>query len=224
MKKRYPASMLLMACALPAFAGRAPATADEVMNLLPDNVRVETRVDGDLNGDGDSDTAVLWRSEEGIDEERGLKVILADEHEGKLGWRDIGGVKLDPFPLGPGSLSIRRGVLAFEDLTGGTTATASTRRYRYDAAQGRMRLIGIDAERYSRTNNHGTVKVSWNLLNGRLIVQRGEPNTSGRGDEALIYAKPEHGIHTSSPLWIEESIDPDSLIDEQILAESEDRD
>ncbi len=221
--RRVLASIVLAAYALPVFAGRAPATAAEIQTRLTVGAGVEMRIDGEFNGDGDADAAERWRSDEG-GEGRGLRVILADEHEGKLGWLLAGEVKLDPFPWGPGSMAIRKGVLVFEDLTGGTTATQSTRRYRYDTRQDRMRLIGIDVQRYSRTNSHGTVKLSWNLLDGKQIVQRGEPDTRGRGGEAVIYAKPEHGVHTASPIWMENSPDPDTLIDEQIAAEGEDRD
>ncbi|MCL1633294.1 hypothetical protein M2650_01355 [Luteimonas sp. SX5] len=221
----FPIAMVL--AATPAVAQQAPvplATAEEIQGQIPGSGTLESRVDGDLNGDGEIDTAFVWRGEEAIDEERGLKVLMAYRTEVDMGHDPVGEAMLDPFPQGPGSLSIREGVLIFEDLTGGTTATQSTRRYRYDAKQGKMRLIGIDVQRYSRTNSHGTIDLSWNLLNGKQIVQRGEPNTSGRGDEALIYAKPEHGVHTSSPIWMENSPDPDTLIDEQIAAEGEDRD
>lgn len=222
--KRYIGAFVLASCALPAFAGRAPAPAAEIRNLLPDKVRIETRADGDLNGDGDADTVVLWRREESNSEERGLRVILADEYEGKLGWISIGEVKLDPFPLGAGSLAIRKGVLVFEDLTGGTTATASTRRYRYDAGRKQMRLIGIDAERYSRTNSHGTVKISWNLSTGAYLLERGEPNTDPKSDAALVYAKPERTVRKTLPVWLEETPDPDELIDAETMPDGEDRD
>lgn len=219
--KRYLGSFVLAACALPVFA-QSP-TSSVIRNYMPDGANLEAQADGDLNGDGQTDTAFLWRRE-GEDEERGLMAILAYRGGAELDWQPVGEAKLDPFPQGAGTLAIRKGVLIFEDLTGGTTATASTRRYRYDAKQDRMRLIGIDAERYSRTNRHGTVKISWNLLNGRQVIERGEPNTSGRGDEALIYAKPEHGVHTASAVWMERSLDPDELIDAEIAAEGEDRD
>lgn len=224
---RFLFSIVMVLAAMPAIAQHVPVplvSGEEIQGQIPEGGSLETRVDGDLNGDGEIDTAFTWRSEEGIDEERGLKVLMAYRTEVDLGHDPIGELMLDPFPQGAGSLSIRKGVLILEDLTGGTTATQSTRRYRYDAKQGKMRLIGIDVQRYSRTNSHGTVKLSWNLLDGKQIVQRGEPNTSGRGDEALIYGKPEQGVHTSSPIWMEDSPDPDTLIDEQIAAEGEDRD
>lgn len=220
-------SVVMMLAAMPAVAQQVPVpivSAEEAQGQIPNGASIESRVDGDLNGDGEIDTAFVWRSAEGVDEERGLKVLMAYREETDMGHDPIGEGTLDPFPQGPGTLSIRKGVLVFEDLTGGTTATQSTRRYRYDAKKQKMRLIGVDAQRYSRTNSHGTVKISWNLLDGTHIVERGEPNTSGKGDEAQIYAKPERTSHKTTPVWMEDAPDPDGLLDAEIAAEGEDRD
>jgi len=187
---RVLVSIVLASLALPsASAQRVPVmSADEMQGLMPNGAKMETRVDGDFNGDGETDTAFVWRSGEGADEARGLMVGVAYRNEFDMGHDPAGELSLDPFPLGSASLSVRKGVLIVEDLTGGTTATQSTRRYRYDAKQRKMRLIGIDAERYSRTNSHGTVKISWNLLDGTHIVERGEPNNEPKSDAALVSA------------------------------------
>lgn len=224
--KGFLLSIALAAVAPPAWAQRIPVpvmSAEEMQDLMPNGAKMETRVDGDLNGDGETDTAFVWRSEEGIDEARGLMVRVAYRGEFDLGHDPAGELSLDPFPQGSASLSIRKGVLIVEDLTGGTTATQSTRRYRYDAKQRKMRLIGIDAERYSRTNSHGTIKLSWNLLDGTHIVERGEPNT-GPGDDAIVYAKPERTVRKPLPVWMEGATDPDALIDSEVAPEGEDRD
>ena len=114
---------------------------------LRDGETLVTRVDGDLDGDGMADTAWLTAS----DDKRELVVHLTDGATEAL--------TLDTTPLGPGELSIRNGVLLFEDLTGGTTAIDSTRRYRYDKNDIRMRLIGYDATFYSRTQAHDGFEV-----------------------------------------------------------------
>lgn len=223
--RRCLISIALAAIALPAFAQRVPVmSAEEMQGLMPTGAKMETRVDGDFNGDGETDTAFVWRSEEGVEESRGLRVGVAYRNEFDMGHDPAGELSLEPFPLGPASLSVRKGVLIVEDLTGGTTATQSTRRYRYDAKQRKMRLIGIDAERYSRTNSHGTVKISWNLLDGTHIVERGEPNTDPKSDVALVYAKPERTVRKSPPVWMEGTTDPDALLDSEVVPEGEDRD
>lgn len=207
-----------------AFAGTAwaqepklePMTESMLVDYLPDDSRVETRLDGDFNGDGIGDTAYVG----GNDEKRLLKVMLGYRDEFDLGHSPTGEAALEVAPLGSASLSFKKGVLIVEDLTGGTTATATTYRYRYDPQTKRMRLIGLDAERYSRTNSHDTLKLSWNLLTGARIVQRGRVNDSGKGDEAYRY-DPERKLSSkSAPVYMDETPSPDALIDAELEAGS----
>lgn len=64
---------------------------------------------------------------------------------------------------------VKNSVLLLRDMTGGTTAVASTHRFRWDAKLGAMRLIGLDATLYSRTYAHDGQEPSWNLLTGSLV-------------------------------------------------------
>lgn len=201
---------LLIAAPLSAQPGPIPAmSAEQVASMLDGGNRLEKRVDGDLNGDGDIDTVFVGRGED----QRSLMVWLAYRSEVDFGHQPVGTLQLDPHPLGDAGLSIRKGVLLIEDLTGGTTASQSTYRYRYDPKAERMRLIGLDAERYSRTNSHGTVKLSWNLLTGDRIVERGEVNDSGQGDQAIDYAPAKRDKRPSKPLYMETTPNPDSLLE-----------
>lgn len=75
---------------------------------------LEARADGDLDDDATPDIA--WLA--GNDEKRQLVVHLSNG-----GYEAL---DLDTTPLGPGTLSVKRGVLLFQDLTGGTTAIDST--------------------------------------------------------------------------------------------------
>ena len=186
-----------------------PMTEGMLLNYLPDDSRVETRLDGDFNGDGLGDTAFFG----GNDDKRVLGVMLGYKDEFDFGHSPAGEAELEIGPLGPASLVLKKGVLIVEDLTGGTTATATTYRYRYDAQTRRMRLIGLDAQRYSRTNSHDSLKFSWNLLNGARIVQRGYVNDSGKGDEAYRYGPERKLASKSSPVYMEETPRPDALLD-----------
>ncbi|MGO1000807.1 hypothetical protein [Lysobacter sp. CA196] len=208
--------MCLCAAALltgaPAMAQPVPIpamSAEQVAGMLDGGTRLEKRIDGDLNGDGEIDTVLLGRGED----QRSLTVWLAYRSEVDVGHQPVGTLQLDPYPLGDAGLSIRKGVLVIEDLTGGTTATQSTYRYRYDAKAERMRLIGLDAQSYSRTNSHGTVKLSWNLLTGDRIVERGEVNDSGQGDQAINYAPAKREKKPNKPLYMETTPNPDSLLE-----------
>jgi hypothetical protein len=163
---------------------------------------LEARVDGDLDGDGMADTAWLTSSED----KRELRVHVTDGVTEALA--------LDTTPLGPGELSIRNGVLLFEDLTGGTTAIDSTRRYRYDKNDIRMRLIGYDATFYSRTQAHDGFEVSWNLVTGAAITRELHLNRSGKGDAAFDRIDERKQVRRSRRVWLSETPAPEDLIEQ----------
>lgn len=141
---------------------------DEIRADLKNGEEVESRVDGDLNGDGDIDTAWIIRGEDS----RSLHVRFAARAEYDLSYEPAGSTMLDPYPLGPAEMTIAKGVLVVKDLTGGTTAVSATYRFRGDKTQLRMRLIGLDATLYSRTWAHDGAEMSWNLLTGDVIATK----------------------------------------------------
>ena len=200
---------LLTGVAAAQQAQLAPMSERMLLDYLPDDSRIETRLDGDFNGDGMVDTAYVG----GNDSKRLLRVMIGYRDEFDLGHSPAGEAELETTPLGAASLSLKKGVLVVEDLTGGTTATATTYRYRYDAQTRRMRLIGLDAQRYSRTNSHDSLKFSWNLLTGARIVQVGHVNDSGQGDEAYRYGPERKLAGKSSPVYMEDAPNPDALLD-----------
>ncbi len=161
--------------------------------------RVEARWDGDLDGDGEADIAYIARDQDG----RELVVALSRGLTESL--------ELDPDPLGSGELSAPRGVLLLKDLTGGTTAVSSTRRWRYDARTRRMRLIGLDATLYSRTYAHAGFEASWNLLTGDVITRELRLNSAG-GERAYNPAIEKRSKRRSPSLYLPQSADPDALV------------
>ncbi len=145
---------------------QVPRLEDSALeNMLPPGHSFEARADGDLNGDGQIDVAFVGRG----GEERTLYVAFAYVDLFDLGHEIRAKGPLDSYPLGAAELSIARGVLTVEDITGGTTATSATYRLRYDAKRKRMRLIGLDLKVYSRTYAHDGTELSWNLLTGDTI-------------------------------------------------------
>src|ERR1044071_6709681 len=84
---------------------------------LAEGMELETRFDGDLNGDGIGDVAFVERSN---DDKRNLVVLLGYRSETDFGFDPAGKMELDSFPLGPASFALKEGVLAVDDLTGGT--------------------------------------------------------------------------------------------------------
>jgi hypothetical protein len=187
---------------LPLLLVLAPGVAAAFEPELREGETLVTRVDGDLDGDGMADTAWLTAS----DDKRELVVHLTDGATEAL--------TLDTTPLGPGGLSIKNGVLVFEDLTGGTTAVAATRRYRFDKKQIRMRLIGYDATFYSRTQQHDGFEVSWNLVTGAAITRTMRLNRSGKGDAAFNRIDERKQVRRSPRVWLSDTPAPEDLIEQ----------
>lgn len=212
--RRSPLFALLMSLSVAAAGQEPPPEPRPVLEAMADESlvnqysgRVEARVDGDFNGDGDVDTAAVMRDDEA--ETRRLVVALGYRNEFDMGHEPSGEMAMDPYPLGAAVLSVtKKGVLVVEDLTGGTSAISSTYRFRYDKAEHRMRLIGDDVTYYSRTNNHDQINISTNRLTGLQLRQIGVLNT-GDGDEAYHMQPETRGTVPTTPVWMEDAPAPD---------------
>lgn len=173
-----PAALL----ALAMIAAPAPAQVGP-QPILDAGEELEVELHADFNGDGHADVAYIVRG----DEKRELRVATTFVNEVEIGENPPQVLALDPYPLGTAQLSEKDSakgkVLVFEDLTGGTTAVASTHRFRWDAKLEAMRLIGLDATLYSRTYAHDGREASWNLLTGDLVTRTLRLN-KGPGDAA----------------------------------------
>ncbi|GAB3385776.1 hypothetical protein [Lysobacter fragariae] len=219
--------MRLVACTLLLCASGTVLAGNnaDIAEFVPDGMAVESRLDADLTGDGRPEAIFIATGEE----TRVCTVLgrfQVDAAPGQKAYEvlsPIDSLALELSPLGSGSLSAKKGVLMLEDLTGGTTATQTTYRFRFDASEDRMRLIGLDTERYSRTNSHGSIKLSWNLLNGAHIVQQGDLDESGQGDGAYRYRPEQKTVHKSEKVFMSDTPNPDDLIDAEIVPEGEDR-
>ena len=191
MIRAFPFALLLLAA--------SPVLAAEP--VIKGGEELEARLDADFDGDGSGDIAYLVRSQD----KRALHVSVTGKASEYL--------PLDPYPLGSGQLTFAKGVLVFEDLTGGTTAYAVTRRYRFDDSGNRMRLIGLDATLYSRTYAHDGFELSWNLLTGRLVTRELHLNRKG-GDAAYDPIVEKTTVRRSGKVWLFDTPDPEALIAE----------
>lgn len=203
--------MALAVClASPAPAQRIDvASAQELRDLMDQGNGLEVRVDGDLNGDGQRDTAFIERG----DDARKLTVLIAYKDNVNTGHGPVGTLGLDTAPLGPAELAITKGVLVVKDLTGGTSATAATYRYRYDAAAKKMRLIGLDATAYSRTFQTDSFAISWNLLTGDFVSSWSKLKAAGaNSDEAYDTPLVKRRKRLSKPLYLDTTPSPDEII------------
>ncbi|MFT3896411.1 MAG: hypothetical protein QM719_01725 [Thermomonas sp.] len=191
-----------------------------LLEALPADSSIEARFDADIDGDGNIDVAFVGGNQD-------QRWLVVERGRNGGGFEPASTNKaLATYALGPASLSLGKHVLLVEDLTGGTTATTTTYRYRFDPAAGRMRLIGIDTERYSRTFSHDSLKISWNLLTGDFVLARSILNQrpAGRDNAAYRYTRPERTIRKSNPVYMEDTPDPDDLIDAEVVPAGEDRD
>lgn len=142
-----------------------PAAAQEAPQpVLAEGERIEVETRADFNGDGMDDLAYVAT----LEDKRELRVMVSDTGQTAFGIRPVQTLTLDSYPLGDATLAFKAKVLLFQELSGGTTAVASTHRFRWDSKLGAMRLIGLDATFYSRTFAHDGKRASWNLLTGDL--------------------------------------------------------
>ena len=202
-------ALTILLLPLPAAAQHVPRMSDaEVAGLLGAGQELESRTDGDLNLDGEIDTVFVGRS----DDKRTLTVMLAEKSEVDLSHVPAGTLTLDPYPLGAASVTIAKGVLKIEDLTGGTTAISTVYRYRVVPLEmPRMRLIGLDATLYSRTYAHDGFELSWNLLSGDQITREMRVNTSG-GDAAYVKGAEKRAKRPSKPVFMEDTPETEDVI------------
>lgn len=189
--------------ALAAPPGKPPLPPPDNASLLtysPENSQIESRLDTDITGDGLIDVVFVAASED----VRVLIVMMVYADELSKGLETIGQVALETHPLGSANLSVKKGILIVEDLTGGTTAISALYRYRFDKTENRMRLIGDDVSQYSRTNKHDAFEVSTNRLTGVSISKVSKLTEAGDYEDQpavtrKVSAKPVYMEDTPNP-------------------------
>ncbi|MCL9998003.1 MAG: hypothetical protein NBV68_01345 [Erythrobacter sp.] len=184
----------------------APVAAQATVHAVS-TMHIEVAVTADLNGDGLDDSAMVV----GDGGRRELRVVTSYRSETDSGENPPQVLPLDPGPLGDAVLEVKGDVLLLKELTGGTTAVASTHRFRWDGKLGAMRLIGLDATLYSRTFAHDGREASWNLLTGDLTSHR----LKLRGDDSDVAydeVDRQRKKKRSAPLRLERSPSGDDLL------------
>jgi hypothetical protein len=176
----------------------APAHAadSEIADYLKADKRQQiSRLDADVSGDGVPDVVLVSTPQEFKATVTVFLRLQGKSVDGKgrmAGLQAIDSLDVEVSPYGPPTVSVRNGVLLVESLVGGTTVrTTSKYRYRLDAEEGRMRLIGLDAERAAPG---GVVRMSWNLLNGARITRRNdapEVKSTVKADKTYMSATPQ---------------------------------
>jgi len=207
---------LALAWALPA-AAATPATAIDA--FVPEGWTVAQRRDADLDGDRQADTVLLLVHDDAGLQQRRLLVLRAGAQSYSLaGRRELEDARQAP------TLGIRRGVLIVENELGGESQPLNLRqRFRWEASSGRLRLIGIDISRYSRTNATDMTELSFNTLSGERVLTR-TPLIDERPDgtplpmeERSYGASRRVATRVPPPRWYMEDLqDPDQLLDDAL--------
>ena len=202
-------SLLLAACSGLQAAEPAGGNAD-IAQFVKEGGRFVSRLNEDVTGDGVADVVIVMANDKRF--EATVTVLMRLHGKPVVGTRPMEGLQgvdsltLDLSPFGPPTLRVVKGVLIIDHLTGGNTVrTVATYRYRFDADEGRMRLIGLDAERTSTTFG---AKVSWNAVTGARIF------TSGmREGQTIRYGPPARTTYKLGTVYMSLEPTPDELID-----------
>lgn len=195
-----------------AFAQRLPVpplSDAQISELLEGDATVETRLDTDLNGDGELDTVFVAQGSQS----RQAVAMLAWRDRGGSGHRRIGTLRLDHPPLVRARLRMHDGVLVIEDLTGsGDTATQAEYRFRYDRKAGGLRLVGLAAARYSRRRLHDAVRLNWDPVSGRQTLAYGKPSGAQDGEGGYRYGPARSSVRKAGPLPMEATPSADQAL------------
>lgn len=185
MKNLFVWAALLLAAPLvhgePLRVAHVPLRASVLTGFVPRGWKIEKRVNGDLNGDGHADAALVLvenkpakdANGDAAERDRALVVVLREKNDWKcagtsngllLGTRDGGafyGVVETPVDV-----SIARRVLIVGMESGSREVEETTHRLRFDSKRNAMFLIGFDSAVRDRMTGE-VVEKSVNFLTGR---------------------------------------------------------
>jgi hypothetical protein len=165
---------------------------DAAQDFVPRGWKIEGQVEGDLNADSKPDTVLKLiedlpeeTAEGALNTRYRALLVLLRTGTGKLqraaaGTRVLqcagcGGMLGNP---GGGVISIEKGVLVIDQLSGSRESTDLTQRFRYDPRLKRFVLIGEDVVNADRLTGESTSE-STNYLTGVKITKKTRLDKSG---------------------------------------------
>jgi len=151
-----------------------------VESFVPKGWEIISRADGDLNGDGLKDAAIslgltednremLDTSEDNYESPPYIVAVLFGKKDGGFKRFAVNGRLYPQYGDAPMSVEIKNGVLVTNQNFRDGWAIDATFRFRFDAAENKLMLIGFDLEHYSRTSIYEGSKTSENYLTGTRI-------------------------------------------------------
>jgi len=194
MKKIFVLAALLLAAPLvhcdPLYVEQVPLRAPTLNRFVPHGWRIEKRVDGDLDGNGSSDAALVLvenkpakdANGDATERDRALVIVLREKNDWKrvgisnsllLGTRDGGafyGIMETPVEV-----SILDGVILINMEAGSREVEGTTHKLRFDSKRGGVFLIGFGSAMRDRMTG-AVVQKSVNFLTGRQKITTMPPN------------------------------------------------
>jgi plastocyanin len=212
----------------------APRPDPDVSALVPKGWAIETRANGDLNGDGFSDVLLALieqqhDGDQGASENQNRRLVVALQTR-TAGVRTIGSSDqlllctqcVGMFGSGGADLKISsKGVVSVTQMLGSNVVAEFTDRFRYDATRRRMMRIGQDIEVTDRTTGEWA-KESRNLLTGRRTVRSGSSKVV-RSDRISFPVEPLEDVvggQYSNPSPELAKVSGESVVQEALQSES----
>jgi hypothetical protein len=176
---RLVLAAVLLSASVHAAPFRLPIRfATDPVALVPDGWGVEVSIEGELNGDEETDRVLVLlqkQAKEGEDRKRALVVLfrkgegfeVAGTNGSLLACFECLGMKGgDATP----EIEIAKGTMVVSQWGGSRHTYASTHKFRWSAAAKRLQLIGLDRT-WEDTVLGGSREVSTNFLTGDRVTQ-----------------------------------------------------
>lgn len=166
---------------------RLPARPQSIADLVPAGWQIDNRSEGDLNGDGRGDLAmVLLRSGPPVENDYLMFVVAFSRADGgyDLALEDHSlAARLDfyPYAFRSGSFAVARRTLRLTLECGCAGAGDSTEKYTFRWQGGRFDLIGFD---YLGAARGDTLSASINYLTGVATVGKGRVLRANEKDDS----------------------------------------
>ncbi len=159
-------------------AAQIPEQAKAIEEFVPTNWKIEGKIDGDLNKDTHIDTVLELIQKKPSSAEADLQrlLVIVFKHADNSLHKAAVAEKLLLCPSCFGmmgtnaNITIEKGVLVVEHLTGSRETQELIQRFRYEEASKRFVLIGEDIVTNDRMTLNGTSK-STNFLTGEQIEE-----------------------------------------------------
>ncbi|MER3432963.1 MAG: hypothetical protein C4288_05900 [Leptolyngbya sp. ERB_1_1] len=169
-----------------------PAQGTSAQAFVPKGWKIETKVEGDLNGDRKSDAVLqlIQTDAAAFEPGRAPRVLLVLQKQSNGQWQRVSfAPRLLLCEKCGGMLTsiqtkIENGVILVDQLQGSRDAMQTLHRFWIDKATNRIVLIGLDVRSFDRLTGDETIESS-NFLTGEKTTEQKRPNQPSKIGSAL---------------------------------------